>query len=142
MKVLSFTLLLYLTLTACHHASPSSGNIAQPTTNSDSTVYKEVSILALISNPQAYDKHRVKVIGYLHLEFEGDCIYLHKEDFTQHIEKNGLWLDFKTRGSRDSLLKLTDHYVLIEGKFDSHNLGNDNMNSGCIKQINRLETWP
>ena len=141
MKVLSLLALLCLTLAACHHTNSVSTS-RLPSITSDSIAYKDVSILTLISNPQAYDKHRVRVIGFTHLEFESDCIYFHKEDYTQRIDKNGLWLDFKTRSSRDSLLKLTDHYVLVEGVFDSHNLGNDNMNSGCIKQINRLETWP
>ena len=96
-------------------------------------------MIALISNPQAYDKQRVSITGYMHLEFEGNCIYLHKDDFTQHIEKNGLWLEFKNRAAVDSIYKFSDNYVVIEGVFDSHALGHMSMNSGSIKQITSLE---
>ena len=96
-------------------------------------------MIALISNPQTYDKQRVRVSGYMHLEFEGNCIYLHKDDFKQHIEKNGLWLEFNSRGALDSIYKFNDHYVVVEGVFDSHNLGHMSMTSGCIKQITSLD---
>jgi starvation-inducible outer membrane lipoprotein len=139
MKISDFILLLCLTLTGCYHTSPVPSNAVQGSTNSYSIACRDLSMLALISNPQTYDKQRVRIKGFIHLEFEGNCIYLHEEDFTQHIEKNGLCLEFKNQGAVDSIFKFSDHYVTIEGVFDSHNLGYMSMNSGCIKQITSLD---
>jgi hypothetical protein len=37
-------------------------------------------MIQLIANPQAWDGKHVRVIGFLRLEFEGDALYLHRED--------------------------------------------------------------
>jgi len=42
---------------------------------------EDVSLIQLIANPQAYDGKTVRITGFLHLEFEGNAIYLHNEDF-------------------------------------------------------------
>ncbi|MCO5934525.1 hypothetical protein NAF17_03140 [Mucilaginibacter sp. RB4R14] len=104
--------------------------------------YQEVSLISLIANPEKYNKRHVRVIGYLNLEFEGNGLYFHKEDYDRAIEKNGLWVEM----SRDSIFspqikKCNRKYVLIEGTFDSENTGHKGMWSGSLKDIKRLEVW-
>ena len=53
-----------------------------------------VSLIQLISTPKAFDGADVQVIGFLRLEFEGNALYLHKEDFEQRISKNSVWVSF------------------------------------------------
>jgi len=45
------------------------------------------------------------------------------------------------RAKMDSLKQYSDHYVIIEGTFDSRMNGHMDMNSGSLKDITRLEIW-
>jgi hypothetical protein len=45
------------------------------------------SIIELIANPLKYNNQRVRIIGFLNLEFEGNAIYLHREDFEHSIQR-------------------------------------------------------
>jgi hypothetical protein len=51
-----------------------------------------VSIVQLIATPEKYDGKVVQVMGFLRLEFEGNAIYLHEDDYTHAIYKNGLMI--------------------------------------------------
>ena len=54
---------------------------------------EDVSMIQPLANPQAYDNKRVRITGDLHLEFEGNAIYLPREDFDYAITKNSLWIN-------------------------------------------------
>jgi hypothetical protein len=49
-----------------------------------------VSLVQLIANPSVYQGKLVRVIGFCQLEFEGDALFLHREDFEQGLTKNAL----------------------------------------------------
>jgi hypothetical protein len=101
---------------------------------------ESISLISLIANPQKYNQRKVRVKGFLNLEFEGDAIYLHKEDYELGIDKNGLWIDIK-RGQFDSTKNKScnQHYVILEGIFEMQNKGHENAYSGAITRISRLE---
>jgi len=102
-----------------------------------------VSIVRLIANPEQYDGKKIQVIGYCHLEFEGDALYLNKDDFDYDIKKNAIWLTIDVKHPEESnLIMLNNHYVLIEGTFDSHNHGHMDACYGSIKDITHLELRP
>jgi hypothetical protein len=119
-------------------------------TPSDTTIKKnqvvryfdeDVSLINVIATPEKYKGRKIRVIGYLNLEFEGNGIYLHKDDYENGIAKNGLWVEM----SRDSIQlpqikKCIENYVLIEGTFDLSK-GHMGAFSGSIKNITRLEIW-
>ena len=52
----------------------------------------EVSIIELIANPSRFNKKPVRVLGYLDIEFEGEALYLHEEDYKHRLTRNGLSL--------------------------------------------------
>ena len=54
---------------------------------------EDVSLIQLIANPQAYDGKAIRIIGFVHLEFEAQVIYLHEEDFHHGLNRDGLWID-------------------------------------------------
>ena len=106
-----------------------------------SVVY-DVSLVQLIANPEKYHGKRVQVVGYLNLEFEGNAIYLHQEDFTNNLVKNAFWVDFSERVKQEK--KLTDYnkkYVIIIGLFDMNLKGHMSLFSGELKDITRLDSW-
>jgi len=105
---------------------------------STSCIYK-VSIIQLLARPEVFDGKRVQVEGYIHLEFEGQGIYLHQEDEQRSLYRNGLWVEFQT----DSTYKTPcqDRYVLIEGTFRARHHGHMGLWGGAITSITRCMPW-
>ncbi len=99
-----------------------------------------VSLVELIANPAQYDGRAVLVIGFLHLEFEGNELYLHQQDYEEHISKNGIWVD-ATKEFQGCSGGLNDHYVLMAGLFSARRKGHRSMASGAIA-VDRAMTWP
>jgi hypothetical protein len=99
----------------------------------------DVSIIQLVANPQLYDGKRIRIIGFLHLEFEGNVIYLHREDFEFGLTKNGLWIDTPRDMNRNQIKAVNDHYVICTGTFAANMHGHMDLNSGEMTHITRLE---
>lgn len=79
-----------------YRALPSMGTVRWQATNpkgGPDVDAEDVSLIQLLANPQAYDGKIVRIIGFIHLEFEGNVIYLHEDDFRYGLTKNGLWID-------------------------------------------------
>lgn len=101
---------------------------------------ENVSMVQLIATPEKFDGKFVRVIGFLTLEFEGDALYLHREDLVQGLD-NCVWVHRTDVMERDRKT-LNRHYVVIEGVFDAQDHGHMGMFGGAIKDITRIETWP
>jgi hypothetical protein len=56
----------------------------------------QVSIIQLIATPAKFDHKKIRIVGYLHLEFEGNAIYLHEDDFRARISENSIWINTPT----------------------------------------------
>jgi hypothetical protein len=103
-------------------------------------VIYDVSIIDLLAYRGFLKGKHVRVIGYLHLEFEGNGLYLSEEDYKHRITKNGLWINIDSR-MKDREGEYNNRYVLIEGVFNPMKFGHGGMYSGVIEQISRLEGW-
>jgi hypothetical protein len=101
----------------------------------------DVSMVQLIANAQKYDGKLIRVIGFLRLEFEGNELYLHREDYENGISKNGIWVDVYSETMKKSK-NLNMHYVLLEGIFNANDHGHGGASSGAIENIRRAEVWP
>jgi hypothetical protein len=99
-----------------------------------------VTIVQLIATPEKFDGKLIRVIGFLRLEFEGDVLYLHREDYENAILGDGIWVDATAEMNKQSAT-LNMHYVLLEGIFSSREHGHMGMWSGTIKQIRRAQQW-
>ena len=96
----------------------------------------EVSLIQLIASPKAYDGKIVRIIGFVRLEFEGDAIYLHQDDYKHGISKNGLWID-PTDDMRKKTRDIDRKYLLLEGTFSAKETGHMGLFSGSIQKITR-----
>ena len=96
----------------------------------------DVSLYELLANPAPFQGHRVRVIGFAHFEREGNGLYPHREDWERHIARNGLWLDPPARSD-----SLSDHYVIVEARFDAKARGHLGMWSGTLDSVTRLERF-
>lgn len=99
-----------------------------------------VTMVQLIADPAKFDGHIVRVIGYLHLEFEGNVLYLHKEDYERAILGNGIWVSL-TDSQRKTSSKIGGSYAIAEGRFNAKDKGHMGMWSGSLENITRLEAW-
>ncbi len=105
---------------------------------------ESVSLIQLIANPDKYDGHQVRVIGFVRIEFEGNAVYLHEEDDKYAISDNALWLSLPNTKSKEEYERyhaLDGKYVIIEGVFSSKNRGQMGMFSGSIGHITRFDHW-
>ena len=100
-----------------------------------------VSMYQLIVMPERFDGKRVRVDGYLHLEFEGNGLYAHKEDYDRFLSKNGVWIDVQSCGSGRSA-GINDHYVVVEATFNSEELGHLGLWSGTLSNVTRCDILP
>jgi hypothetical protein len=96
-----------------------------------------ISLVRLIATPNDYHNEKIRVEGFLHLEFEENAIYLHKEDYQHGLTTNGFWVSYP-----DSLAAqmkaANDKYVLIEGTFDNSDHGHMGLFGGKIKEVTRV----
>jgi hypothetical protein len=102
---------------------------------------KDVSMVQLLATPEKFDGKLVRVFGFLRLEFEGDALYLHREDDTQGLTRNALWVD-RTEAIEREQEKLNAHYVLIEATFDAEDTGHMGLFGGALKKVIRIIPWP
>jgi hypothetical protein len=99
-----------------------------------------ISLIQLLANPEKYHGKKIHVMGYLNLEFEGNAIYLHKEDYEHSLVKNGFWVEISNKTMKNGK-EINQKYVLIEGEFDMNSHGHMGLWSGSIKNITRCDEW-
>jgi hypothetical protein len=98
----------------------------------------------LISRPELYHEKPVRVIGFVNLEFEGNGLYLHEDDWRHSIYRNGIWIDPPPGIEPDSggtNAPINRQYVLVEGVFDASNHGHMGMWSGALHSVTRFDPW-
>lgn len=104
---------------------------------SDYGAIEFVSLIELIANPEKYDGKLISVKGYVHLEFESNAIYLHREDYEHGLSRNSLWLSVNDEVFEQKE-KYSDKYALVEGTFNARSKGHFGMHSGSVESIRRL----
>lgn len=108
----------------------------------DLGIYENTSLIRLIATPEKYDGKTIQVIGYLHLEFEGNAIYLHKEDYEHGLSENSFWVSFSKKITKQkNIMDYNDKYVIIIGTFKMDDKGHMGMFGGTLENIVRLDTW-
>lgn len=104
----------------------------EPTTEPE-----EVSLVALLAAPERHRGKRVLVTGFVDLEFEGNAVYLHEDDFRHYLTKNGLWLalDGTPFARKEGRLG----YAFVTGTFDPDAHGHMGLFGGTLRDVDRLE---
>lgn len=97
-----------------------------------------VSMVQLIAMPERFDGKRVKVIGFVHFEFESSAVYLHREDFERSLIANCVWVDLRGEVAKGHAA-INNHYVLLEGTFRARQGG---IVSGELVDIFSADIWP
>jgi len=101
---------------------------------------RDVSMVQLIADPARFDGQAIRVIAYLHLQFEGDAVYLHHDDFRHAIMQNSIAIDL-TDSQRQAAAKLNKTYVMVEGTFRANAAGHMGLWHGAVGEVSRLSAW-
>lgn len=106
--------------------------------NDQEDVYT-TSLIALIASPDRYDGKIVRVIGFPNIEFEGDALYLHKEDYNKSLTKNAVAVSISDKGR---LRRFNQKYVIIEGVFEKI----DEVKMACVwssylTNVRSIRSW-
>lgn len=132
MTILAMTMLrVILALLLTFHNSAAQCSTSQPV---------QVSMLQLIATPERYDGKTIRVTAFLHLEFEGNALYLHREDYENALVSNSIAIEFTDTEAMTSK-KYQNSYVLMEGRFSATTRGHFGAGQGSLSQITRLIGW-
>lgn len=138
MRLISITFLV-LILTACGHGSRTADNQTNEVEESAGTI---TSLVKLIATPDKFHGRPITVTGFMNVEFEGNVIYIHKEDYENGLYPNGLWINLTDAQEKEiDSLNLNKNYVLIEGTFNADGHGHLGLWSGEIDKIERISNW-
>ena len=140
MKRNAILLVLALAFIVVRHPATAQLQGYFPDSSYDANV-KEVSLLQLIATPAQYDGKRVRFVGFLRIEFEGNAIYLHREDFEYGISRNALWVDIPRAMTKQEKDSVNMHYVICAGVFRAGEHGHMGMFSGEVENVGRLTLW-
>jgi hypothetical protein len=75
-----------------------------------------VPMRQLLAEPERFEGQRVRVNGFLRLEFRAHALYLERNDYNSAVAKHSLKLDLRD-GQLRSLSRLNNGRVLVEGTF-------------------------
>ena len=101
-----------------------------------------IPLIRLISNPEKYQGKTIQIKGYLNLEFEGNAIYFHQEDYVRSLTENSLWVEFsKDIIDKKNINEFSKKYVIIVGTFQMNSRGHMGIFGGTMKNITRLDYW-
>ena len=101
---------------------------------------EDVTIIQLLATPEKYDGKRIRVVGVGNLEFEGNALYLSKDDLFYRVY-NAVWLDFdnNTSLSYEEAIQFNGNYVCVEGTFQKDKNGHGSLFHGTITDITRYD---
>jgi hypothetical protein len=106
---------------------------------SDSPKPIDVGMVSLLANPQHYDGKVIRTIGFACLEYEGNALYLHEEDYRYRNYKNALALRI-AEGQLKEFKSLSLKHVIVEGTMYANGLESSEY-AGAIGNITRFENW-
>jgi len=90
-------------------------SLAQATTD-DVQHALPASIVTLLAQPASNIVKRVQVAGFLVLDFEGEALYLHKEDYQEGLTRNAIRMAL-TPEQMKQYQNLAGSYVYIGASF-------------------------
>ena len=100
----------------------------------------DVPLLSLVANSVWNHCNRVRTIGYLNLEFEGNAIYVSQESHGVGIHKNAVWLELPEE-CVDFGHELNRKWVVVEGTFNAFDQGHFSLFAGGLFNITRIEVY-
>lgn len=97
---------------------------------------ESVSLIAVIANPEKFHKKTIIVEGYFIMESEGDAIYVSKDDCTNALYKNAIFLFTNANDLKEMGIKKPYRgYIRLEGVFNKDIKGSYDFYSGTFEKV-------
>ncbi len=109
-----------------------SGAVAAPSFGQEDKS-ERVSLVQLISAPEKYEGKLVEVTGFVHIGFENNAVWLHRDDFDHGIYANAIWINVSR--CVDGKGRPISGYASLMGRFTSQRHGHMGLWPGTIEQI-------
>lgn len=98
-------------------------------------------MVQLIAEPEQFHGKRIAVVGFLNIEFEGNALYLHREDFRNRIGDNAIGVNVTPNWLPKTQCR-NQGYVRLVGIFNAKNTGHMGGHSaGSIEEIELCRQW-
>lgn len=95
-----------------------------------------VSMVTLLAQPANNNAKRVQVAGFLVLDFEGEALYLHKEDYQEGLTRNAIRISL-TQEQQKQYKALAGSYVWVEASFHKRRNSEDNF-TGSLFDVREI----
>ncbi|MDB5132789.1 MAG: hypothetical protein JWR02_2538 [Mucilaginibacter sp.] len=140
MKTIYFSSICILSMLLCTNKSFSQDSIKySERPNGHNSPYR-IPIKEILESPDVYEGTHLQVVGYLHLDWEADAIYLKKSDLKNRYYSRGLWVHLNQFKFKQAA-KLKDKYVVIDAVFDANDHGHENLWGGALKNVTALKPY-
>ena len=106
----------------------------------DPSTYQDISLVALLANPAAFDGKAVRVEGFVTLEFEGSAIYLDREAYAAGLRRNAVWVDGPGSSAREARHSPAPRYAAVDGVFHADAHGHMGAFSGELSEVGVIQS--
>lgn len=103
--------------------------------------YQDVSVADLLHDPAAYAGKRVRVHGFLIVQFEGNSIWADEVAFRTGQYDRGFWVDTRSL-PRDEAERLSGRLAYVSGTLDLESRGHLGLWSGAIEPVTLIQSDP
>ena len=102
--------------------------------------YESVALAALIATPTPFDGKRVRVEGFVTLEFEGSGLYPVREAYYGGVTQSALRIERPKWLTSNFERSMTKHYASVWGTFKANEPGSGSIYSGTIRDIISIDS--
>ena len=104
----------------------------------DNLAYEPVPLVAVLANLDAFDGKRVRVSGYLTLEFENAGLAVDKVSYDAGLPSNALWVDPPGWLAKRERARLSRRYATVYATVDAQAHGHVDAYSGSLVDVRRI----
>jgi hypothetical protein len=101
---------------------------------------RTVSLNEVLSDPAAFDGERVRVHGFLILQFEGNALYLSEADYRAERLDRSLWIDVGSRHPDASIL--SGKLAFVSGVIDAERPGHMGLRPAALVEVSDMTVDP
>lgn len=101
--------------------------------------YESVPLVRLLATPERYEGRKVRVEGFLSLEFEDTGLFPDQETWSAGLRSSSLMVDVPAWASPAIMKSVTRHYACVSGTFVAGNGPGYGYEGGSLIDVRQIE---
>lgn len=101
---------------------------------------RTIAMQELLAHPGNFEGQRVRVVGFLRLEFERNALYLTRDDFDNAVTGHALLLDLSNAQLR-AASRLNHGHVVVDGVLRVTDIGHGGKWTAALRPVIRVAMW-